>query len=219
MKKIVESKCPSCGAKLTLAKGEDQSFCPYCGAQLMISDENIFTIRNIDDAAIKRADSEKAIRLKQLDIEEKNINRRSLGITIWLSVTGILFIVGIIGVFDGSHLLKSMMLYAFNMAIIGCIVLFVLKRKDRRRFADDVGVRITTLMTDYVGKPREAVSIILRRQGFTNITEIALKDLGVFSKKKRDRVESVTIDGNSNYKIGEIYSKDAAVIINYHSKA
>ena len=60
--------CPNCGANLSIKTNDrDFAFCQYCGTKIMLDDYRA-THRIIDEAQIKKAENEHAIRLKELEI-------------------------------------------------------------------------------------------------------------------------------------------------------
>lgn len=70
MMKIISLKCPECGADIDIEEGHRQCFCKYCGTKILIDDGNsTYTYRKVDEARIKEAEVEKAIRLKELELE------------------------------------------------------------------------------------------------------------------------------------------------------
>lgn len=54
------------------------------------------------------------------------------------------------------------------------------------------------------------------RAGFTNVRAARLKDVGFFSRKRGD-ASYVTINGNAQFRRGDIYRRDAEVIVWFHS--
>ena len=70
--KITSVKCPECGAALQIENGREQIFCSYCGAKILITNENEYIIRHVDDAGVKKAETERIIEMKKLEIIEKN---------------------------------------------------------------------------------------------------------------------------------------------------
>lgn len=59
--KLIELKCPSCGANLeNIDPSLNSIFCMYCGSKIAITDENHKTIeyvhREIDEAKIKKSE-------------------------------------------------------------------------------------------------------------------------------------------------------------------
>ena len=85
----------------------------------------------------------------------------------------------------------------------------------------DVGenqIRINFESLDYYGKDYKEVVDELKAIGFTNITEQPLYDieLGI---TKEGSADYVSINGSTDYQKGDIFNKDAAVIVPYHLKA
>ena len=68
---IISIKCPECGASLNIENNRTRAFCSYCGAKIIINNENEYTYRHIDEAGIKQAETEQIIRLKQMELAEK----------------------------------------------------------------------------------------------------------------------------------------------------
>jgi len=71
MKNLIKLKCTSCGANLSIEEKREILFCQYCGAKLILDNENKYIYRHIDEADIKRAETEQIVKLKELEIEEK----------------------------------------------------------------------------------------------------------------------------------------------------
>lgn len=77
MVKIISLKCPECGADISIEEGHKQCFCQYCGAKILIDDgSTIHTYRKVDEARIKEAEVDKLIRLKELEIKQKEAERK-----------------------------------------------------------------------------------------------------------------------------------------------
>lgn len=77
MVKIISLKCPECGADISIEEGHKQCFCQYCGAKIMIDDgSTTHTYRKVDEARIKEAEVDKLIRLKELEIKQKEAERK-----------------------------------------------------------------------------------------------------------------------------------------------
>jgi len=57
-------KCPACGAQLNIEEGRKKVFCEYCGTQLLLNNENEFIFRTIDDADIKKAETDRVVKLE-----------------------------------------------------------------------------------------------------------------------------------------------------------
>lgn len=66
-------KCPECDANLPIEEGRERVFCSYCGTPVIITNENEKVIRHIDEAKIKRAETDRMIQLEQLELEKKRL--------------------------------------------------------------------------------------------------------------------------------------------------
>ena len=65
-------KCPDCGAGLSVEEGQKEIFCSYCGAKVMVVNENEHVYRHIDEAELKQAETDRMVRLKELEIAEQD---------------------------------------------------------------------------------------------------------------------------------------------------
>ena len=77
--KFISVKCPDCGASLNIEKDRNQAYCTYCGAKIIIDKDNEYTIRTVDEAKITESETERLIRLKELEIEaqEREAKRKA----------------------------------------------------------------------------------------------------------------------------------------------
>lgn len=73
--KVIETKCPGCGAMVRLDERQKQAFCNYCGSPVTVEDTREFVTRNIDEADLKRAETEQLIRLKELEMQERETKK------------------------------------------------------------------------------------------------------------------------------------------------
>ena len=67
-------KCPDCGAHLEIEGKRDTMFCNFCGAKVVLSNDNEYVYRHVDEAEImraeteaKRAETERLMQLKELE--------------------------------------------------------------------------------------------------------------------------------------------------------
>ena len=97
---IVSVKCPECKASLPIEEGRTQIFCSYCGAKVIITNENEFIYRHIDEAEVTQAETDQLVRLKELELEEKRIEDDKqiravkIKISLFLFALGTLMMVG-----------------------------------------------------------------------------------------------------------------------------
>ena len=76
-------------------------------------------------------------------------------------------------------------------------------------------VKLDVSASDYKNKNYEVVSSALSSLGFTNIKCEALYDI-VFGWTDSGTVESVNIDGNVDFRRGDVFPADAEIVITYH---
>ena len=69
--KLISVKCPDCGQTLSIEENRTQAFCTYCGAKVLISNENEYVFRQVDEAGIQKAETERLIKLKELELQEQ----------------------------------------------------------------------------------------------------------------------------------------------------
>lgn len=86
--RLVELKCPSCGADLQIEEGREFCFCTYCGAKAVL--DGSITTHIIDEAKIREAEAMEKIKLAELEKQQKdNSNYNKLMI--------IMIVVGMVG--------------------------------------------------------------------------------------------------------------------------
>ena len=69
--KLNSVKCPECGASLPIEEGRTQVFCSYCGTKVIVTNENEYIYRHIDEAGVKQAETNRIVRMRELDLEEQ----------------------------------------------------------------------------------------------------------------------------------------------------
>ena len=82
--KLLTLKCPSCGGHLSIEEDRDFIFCQYCGTKIIIDRDNEFTYRHIDEADVKRAETERIVKLKELEFEKENRGNQTVSIVVCL---------------------------------------------------------------------------------------------------------------------------------------
>lgn len=96
MIKMIALKCPECGAKLQIEDGRKECFCQYCGHKILLDDGSVdinmnvnttHTYHKVDDARLKEAEVDKLIRLKELEIKQKELDRKAKGSVIKVLIT------------------------------------------------------------------------------------------------------------------------------------
>lgn len=216
---LMPVKCPQCGADLSVESDRAFLFCAYCGAKIIINNDNEHIYRTIDEAGIKQAETDRMIKLRQLDMEEKsNFSRKTL-IVAWLAATAILIFIGIIGYTIGNEGMEMCMLFAMLVGMWGGVGLFAGDKKKKASIVVGTNeVIITSAMTECVGKNWNSVVLLLKGAGFINVVTAPLHDLTVFNQRKNGKVESVSLNGITDFEEGDVYPKNTNVLITYHSR-
>lgn len=103
---LISVKCPECGATLSIEEGRDKAFCTYCGAKILLHNENEYVYRHIDEAEVTTAETDRLIRLKELELKEQELKKeeqlRSLKIKICLIVIGVGILMVVLGELFGK---------------------------------------------------------------------------------------------------------------------
>ncbi len=146
---LISIKCPGCGADLSVEDNREFSFCSYCGTKVKINNDNEHIYRTIDEAGIKQAETDRIVKLRQLEMEEKSNISRKTGIILWITITIILLIVGIIGMTIDNEGLGMCMMLAMCVGMLGYIFLFLGKNKKKRVIAGANEVVISESMGNY----------------------------------------------------------------------
>lgn len=210
-------KCPGCGADLPIEEGRTQIFCSYCGTKVIVTNENEHIYRHIDEAEIKKAETERIVELKKVEIEEKKLDAKQkakkLKVLISLILGAIMLVcfgVGFIG--DGS----SGALTVGMVCAISLMFICLIKKEDDDTDADGK-IKVPSGIDGYEKKSYVAIEAILKGAGFTNIQCIPLNDLTFGILKKPNMVDSITINGKEVIYGGKKFPSDASIIITYHS--
>lgn len=67
---FISVKCPDCSADLSIEEGRNMAFCTYCGAKVLINNENEHIYRHIDEAEIKKAETDHIVQMKKLEMAD-----------------------------------------------------------------------------------------------------------------------------------------------------
>ena len=238
--KFTSIKCPECGANLPIEEGRERIFCSYCGTPVLVTNENEKIIRHIDEAKIKRAETDRMIQLEQLELEKKRLNQeirdadrasklQSVLTKIWIIIVVVLFCIciGLLlfrGDDDGmpGEAAAFMFLFCIGAPIAiggGTLVFKVLPEKTaQKRLICQGGIRFPKKLEPFNGQDFHHMRKVLQSSGFKNVECINKHDviLGIFTKA--DQVETVSVDGKVITSGGEIYLPDTPITITYHGK-
>ena len=229
--RIVDLKCPECNAPLQVNIELEQATCNYCGNCFPIEDESKFTYRKIDEAEIRRAETERDIRIKEIEADERGERRRS----------PLLFIVVLVVIgfacwfvkyaFESYLQTNNSEIFIWVIGICGALAYILIlglffwwdnnveakkKRVAKMAVRSEGGVRITDTIAEYAGMNCDSLSDLLKIVGFTNIKMVPLRDLETSNKKDRT-VDTLTINGSYEFEGDDWYPCDSLVVIMYHS--
>lgn len=90
---------------------------------------------------------------------------------------------------------------------------------DREAILADNEVKATSSASDYKYKDYRDVVTSLEDAGFTNIKTEPVYDIYFGFLVSESELKAVTVDGKSSFSKGDIFQRDAEVIITYHSSA
>lgn len=208
---IISIRCPDCGATLPIEEGRNQMYCSYCGSSIIIANENEHIYRNIDEAKLKQAEAEKEIKLKKLEIIEKQREASANTKKVKIIISIILGIIGGIITLAGSEI---GLLFLF-------IILFIWGISSDKSDDDDLDLgdkaKVPRIVSDLENMNYQELESAFRSAGFVNIRCVALNDLTFGLLKKPSKVESVRINGENITCDGKKFDKNAEVVISYHS--
>ena len=215
---FVSVSCPQCGAELSIESGREFAFCSYCGAKVVMNNTNEYVYRNIDEAKIRQTENDKLLRLKELELEEKENarNRKNLfiayGVALVFVLIGALICIwqpigGMWGIIIGAYIALMTYLKSENQ-----------KKTKKKRYVSSNEGEITPAMLDLIDKNYQSAVLLFTGAGFTNVTAVPLNDVGVLGQRKIGKVETITINGNEEFDLDEVYPKDSNILITYHSR-
>ena len=72
--RLVETKCPTCGAEMSVDADKGQCFCTFCGSKLLIDDQKIHVV--YDNAAQSGYEFEKGRQQAQAELSQKQYQAR-----------------------------------------------------------------------------------------------------------------------------------------------
>lgn len=227
--KLISVTCPECGAVLNIEDNREQAFCTYCGTKVLIHNENEYIYRHIDEAGIKQAETDRMIRLKELEIEqtqqhhEDHLRKRLTNIWIGsiFAVAVLCIVVWITGGELGGLAAFNCLFYVGGPVVGGgAYLLFkVLPEKDNEKILmKNGGVRIPKSLEPFSEQDVEVVEQALRSAGFRNITTSNMHDITIGLLQKPGKVETISVNGKEITSGGKVYLPDVPIAIKYHGR-
>lgn len=190
---MISVKCPNCFADLTVDENRDVLFCEFCGHKVPLNNKKEFTYtyHEVNDAKIKKQEVKERIRTKELDNDKK--------------IMGWLF-----GILVFCLLVPFVM-----MALPEVTAHFSMKKYEKNLTGETI--TITFSSSNLTSEKYNEACEELKNAGFTNVSSIPKKDLGLLEMFDDGKVAEVSIDGITNFKPGNTFSKNAVVVVRYHS--
>ncbi|MBR5179223.1 MAG: zinc ribbon domain-containing protein [Lachnospiraceae bacterium] len=220
-------KCPNCGANLHFEEGREKIFCSYCGTPIIVTNENEKIYRYIDEAGIKQVETNRMVRMRELEIEEKREGRgdsfKKILMTIWLILSLIVIVICIIKIaIEDDFTTGFLMLFYIGGPVIGgggyLIFKLIPEKESEKLLMRNGGIRLPKDILNYYDKNYEVILVSLQKAGFCNITCSNMHDLTLGLFQKPGRVDSITVNGERLTSAGKIYMPDVPIIISYHGK-
>ena len=215
--RMITLRCPACGADVEAGSDRAYCFCSYCGTKIMLQNENEYIYRHIDEAGVAEAETDRMIRLRELELEEREKKADNIKIAAASAGVILLIVIGIIGYAIDNDGMEMCLMFAMLVAMYGFLA-FVDKRKAYEKKANVRSGKIRLSDGDSLkGQNVEFVQQRLRALGFRNIRLIPMNDLTNSLFIKPGRVKSVIIDGKEEFDSEEWFPGTAMVTVLYHS--
>ena len=219
--------CPNCGANLSIKTNDrDFAFCQYCGTKIMLDDYRA-THRIIDEAQIKKAENEHAIRLKELEIEESKHTQRSktaqVITVIWILLSVFVLLSCIIRWAILNDLENSvLMMFCLGVPIVGGGAYFVFgylpAKEAEKEIIKKGGIKFPVFPGPISSENYIALQSKLNASGFHNIKCVSLRDVKLGLFQKPNMVDSITVNGKEIIFGGKYYMPDVQIVITYHGR-
>ncbi|MBQ6333534.1 MAG: Ig domain-containing protein [Erysipelotrichaceae bacterium] len=105
--------------------------------------------------------------------------------------------------------------------IIVLLLLFLLSGCNQEPFGNEghssFSINSPYASLDYLGMDKDEVTSVFQKAGFSNITFSSIDDINSKSEIPDGTVESVTIDGLSDFGPDDPFNKDSEIIISFHN--
>lgn len=212
-----DCKCPSCGAHISFDDSRDFGFCQYCGAKIMLDDFRS-TYRIVDEARIHEAETDRLIRLKELELEEKDRERSRKSRRVAYIIALLFVIAGLIScAINGANMIGMFLI--IGGALIAEFTFIAAsdtkKKREGERKSREGMIKLNSAAFEYDGKNYRVIKEIYTQLGFKNVSVVNLRDLRLGLVKKSGVVEDVIID-DEVIDANKWYPPNAEVLITYH---
>ena len=222
--------CPNCGASLKFEDdNRDFGFCQFCGAKIMLDDYRS-THRVVDEARIHEDETNRMIRLREMEMEEKEWNelkekheqKHKIALKAYcIEICGLTISIIFFMLFKFSDTLGLIGVNGFFLILLAVSVTVCIDNENQENIKKLTQARFSNKIIfdfeagNYIKKDYQIIYNKISLLGFKNITLINLKDLNTKIFIKPDTVFTVTINGIFPRK-GEWYDPNDEVEIKYH---
>lgn len=217
MMNMIKLQCPGCGATLEVDDSRQYCFCSYCGTKIRVQNENEYIYRRIDEAEVAHAETDRMIRLRELEMEAREKKADNIKLIGLVASVAILLVIGMIGFAVDNAGMGYCTMFAMLVGAYG----FIYYRDKREAYTAKSNIRSGKIkLTDgnsLKGKNVEYVRNMLMAAGFDNIQLVPMNDLTNSLFIKPGRVKTVIINGKEEFDSEEWFPKSAVVTIIYHS--
>lgn len=230
--KMISFRCPDCGASLEIAEDRVQGFCTYCGAKIQFQNENEYVVRSVDEADVKRAETEQMLELKKMELLEEMRKERKKMKALEFKGSVVIAIVAICMILGGIiyHVATAEGIGGgFVTAEFGVLTLLILGAKwvgDRHEEKEAMEellhpgrVTIPPSIMNYQFKNYKTIESELKGAGFTDIKCIPQHVSQMDVLKRPNIVAAIHVNGKRISGAPEAFPKDAKITISYYSRS
>lgn len=182
-------KCPECNANLEIEEGRTSCYCQFCGCKIDLNDDTKAPTSNKNIHIIKD------ISHTTRHIDEANVIRAK------------------------SEASKDTRDFKQLIVLLGVLLLIPIAmfggQTLNRFIAESEGKINAGYYGDLIGEDYKVVVAHFEAAGFTNIELIDLDDSGI-AFWKSEKVEMISIGGNTDFETTDWFSPDTKVVISYH---
>ncbi len=197
--KLHKLSCPNCNGVLDLnVENKEYIFCPYCGQKFFLDDEK------------KEYTVNQNINIKK-DI---NINKNITSTNRYIDDAEVEKVRASLKKEKMDNLIVIFIMIFFAIMAIFCFWMGDSGERAAEK-AKEAGLISAGDSDDYEGENYELVVEQLKTLGFENISAVDLDDAGI-ALWKSDKVESVSVGGDTSFSSDDYFESDEAVIVKYH---
>ena len=216
---FIPVKCPQCKADLTIEEGREYALCTYCGTKFLINDDSKkeITYRHVNEAEIQKAENERIMIMRQMDLAEQlhadRVKKNSIKRTYTVVLVAAALFLFLIGGATGE-------LFAIALGMISLVaIMFIWESKDKKQdeTSQEEKIRVPSSVFSDTKKNYASVEAILSGAGFTNVKCVPMKNLQLGILKQPGTVSSISINGREVTSSWKKYPKDVPIVISYHS--